>query len=235
MKRKGGQGTHRNAPICEEMPQISISDLRKRGLLKSGTHTYYDLKDYLDAPDGVVFVAHDGFAMIHRYNNGQWLDDSRIVDGKRITGPHRIEYGRTRVYDSFVHHRVWFECPDCHRRVGILYVTEDAPVKCRICAGALNASTRMKGYERAEWQARKIRHRLGQLDPDDEAFPPKPKWQHKRTYDRLRVEHDALMRRCRVTCPPQLAAWPGGDIASYRAVAAELRWCEGIMRLARRA
>jgi hypothetical protein len=189
MRRAGGQSSHRGALICEDLPQISLVDLRKRGALKPGSYVFYDLRDYFDCPDGIGFIAHDGYAEIHRYDDGEWLG-----------GPQRIEFARSRVAMTSSH-RLWFQgCASCDRRHGILYVDGYGPIKCRLCLRANHAVTGLKSYERARHRALKIRHRLAELngiefDPDNQTFPPRPKWQHRRTYDRLRAKHDTLMEQ----------------------------------------
>lgn len=90
---------------------------------------------------------------------------------------------------GFGGNRTWFLCPHCDRRCSILY---DNPVRgwiCRICSNGRYASEVESPIDRLYRKARKLRHRLGQADPDMSLpFPGKPSGMHWSTYLCLRKE-----------------------------------------------
>ena len=87
--------------------------------------------------------------------------------------------------------RPWFTCPRCHSRVAVIY----APGRyfaCRKCCNLAYATQSARVGDRAMTKADKIRKRLGW--PAGIANPTggKPKGMHWKTFDRLRLQHDAL-------------------------------------------
>lgn len=89
--------------------------------------------------------------------------------------------------------RLWFSCPTCARRVAVLY-GRGRLFACRQCKGLAYASQGEDDGDRAARRAERIRKRLG--------WPPgilsgpgvKPPGMHWRTYERLRANHDDLVR-----------------------------------------
>jgi hypothetical protein len=67
---------------------------------------------------------------------------------------------------------------------------------CRRCCGLAYTSQQESPMYRGLAMAQKIRKRLGGSSMDIfDMFPGKPKGMHWRTYDRLRVAHDAAKER----------------------------------------
>jgi hypothetical protein len=92
--------------------------------------------------------------------------------------------------------RNWFLCPICERRCGILYSHHQNDWACRICCKGRYASEVEGPIDRLYRKARKLRCRLGQLDPNMSLpFPGKPLGMHWSTYLRLRKEGLALEAR----------------------------------------
>ena len=91
--------------------------------------------------------------------------------------------------------RPWFICPavGCRRRVALLY--GGAIFACRHCHQLAYASTRETTGDRAARRADRIRDRLGWEPGFLNGDGLKPKWMRWRTFDRLKVEHDRLVRR----------------------------------------
>ena len=86
--------------------------------------------------------------------------------------------------------RPWFLCPDCGRRVAILYgrkIERDGSklpirnrtLKCRQCHDLSYSSQHEEWHQRMRRRAQKIRARIGGK------YGNKPKRMHWRTYDRL--------------------------------------------------
>ncbi len=80
--------------------------------------------------------------------------------------------------------RPWFLCPDCGRRVAILY--GGLRFLCRGCSGLRYLSQRGGPADRLLLKTQRIRERLGGSASTAEPFPGKPKGMHCRTYERLR-------------------------------------------------
>ncbi len=80
-------------------------------------------------------------------------------------------------------------CPSCRRRVYSLYHL-DNQVVCRTCARLWYASQRRSANGRRWLRAQKIRLKLGGMkslyDTTPDAFPPRPRGMHRKTYERLK-------------------------------------------------
>ncbi len=89
--------------------------------------------------------------------------------------------------------RAWFRCPakGCGRRVAILY--GGAIFACRHCHRLAYESQREAGYDRMARRADKLRDKLGWEPGILNGDGIKPKGMHWRTFERLKVEHDALV------------------------------------------
>lgn len=89
--------------------------------------------------------------------------------------------------------RQWFTCPNCGKRVAVLY----GPGKyfaCRTCCGLGYASQKEDVGDRAGSQADKIRKRLGWPAGFLHGPGGRPKGMHWVTFWRLRAEHDQLVQ-----------------------------------------
>ena len=92
--------------------------------------------------------------------------------------------------------RTWFLCPHCDRRCGILYDSPAHGWVCRICTNGRYISEVESQIDRLYRKARKLRCRLGQMDPNMQLpFPGKPTGMHWSTYLHLRKEGLALEAR----------------------------------------
>jgi len=87
--------------------------------------------------------------------------------------------------------RSWFTCPRCGKRAAVIYAS-GRYFACRKCSDLAYATQKEGIGDRASTKADKIRKRLGW--PVGIANPAggKPKGMHWKTYDRLRLRHDAL-------------------------------------------
>ena len=90
--------------------------------------------------------------------------------------------------------RRWFRCPDCGKRVAVIYVQRRS-CSCRQCNYLVYRSQRERAGERARDRVQKIRVRLGGSANLLEPFPAKPKWMRWRTYQNL--ETKALKEQAR--------------------------------------
>jgi hypothetical protein len=89
--------------------------------------------------------------------------------------------------------RVWFLCPaqGCGRRVAILY--GGAIFACRHCQKLVYECQRETDDDRAARRADTIRRRLGWKPGILNGRGGKPKGMHRRTFERLKAEHDAFV------------------------------------------
>ena len=85
--------------------------------------------------------------------------------------------------------RRWFLCPQCNRRVALLYGAWKYFL-CRHCYGLTYSSQQESKPDRLMRKARKIRERLGASEDLFEPIFFKPKGMHKKTFDRLRLDAD---------------------------------------------
>ena len=89
--------------------------------------------------------------------------------------------------------RPWFICPNCCRRVAVLY----APGRyfaCRQCGGLTYASQKEGLGDRSTRQADRIRKKLGWPAGILNEVGGKPKGMHWTTYRQLKAEHDACLQ-----------------------------------------
>lgn len=110
----------------------------------------------------------------HRPRGGQWESVEQ-----------RIYFERTPCH--YGGHRLWFKCPNCSRRVALLYGAGKYFL-CRHCYGLTYSSQQESRPYRLMRKARKIRKRLGASNDLTEPIFFKPKHMHQKTFDRLSRE-----------------------------------------------
>jgi hypothetical protein len=86
-------------------------------------------------------------------------------------------------------YRPWFLCPDCLKRIAVLYGA-GKDYLCRHCYNLTYASQQESRPDRLMRKCRKIRARLGASNNLMEPILSKPKNMHWKTFDRLRREAD---------------------------------------------
>ncbi len=96
-------------------------------------------------------------------------------------------------------YRYWFNCPNCNKRVSVLYCA--GLYVCRHCIGANYASQLEQPYDRLFRKVEKIRHRLGWQAGIANGHGAKPKGMHYQTYFKLTWQHTKLVEQILgVTC-----------------------------------
>ncbi len=90
--------------------------------------------------------------------------------------------------------RPWFLCPSCGRRCGVLY-SLGSRIICRKCGGLTYESQNEPRHFRALRKAQKILGRLGGSANMAEPFPSRPRYMHRRTYQRLRRQYEAAIEQ----------------------------------------
>ena len=101
---------------------------------------------------------------------------------------HGVDYtiGLTWTKVGFGGRRWWFLCPISGRRCSVLYLPRGAS-RFGSAKGhrLVHGVTRLAEPDRLWHRMRKIAHRLGDDDPDQDIPPDRPKWMRIATYDRL--------------------------------------------------
>jgi len=86
-------------------------------------------------------------------------------------------------------YRAWFLCPDCGRRVALLYLPSYGGAFCRHCLDLVYNSQRETKEDRAIRRYNKIRRRLGWKPGFLNGEGGKPRGMHWRTFWLLRFQH----------------------------------------------
>lgn len=115
------------------------------------------------------------------------LEAALLDPSERPRGPNWIQLEYTACHLGG--QRPWWACPQCERRVAIVY-ERDGYWACRTCSRLAYPSQRERAPNRALRQVAKVRRRLGW--PRGLALPSgdRPKGMHARTYERLVERHD---------------------------------------------
>lgn len=88
-------------------------------------------------------------------------------------------------------HRRWLICGQCLSRRVALYI-HDSKLACRTCLGLRYGSQHEGERDRAFRRAEAIRERLGWMPGIAHPNGPKPHAMHRKTFQRLVAEHDAI-------------------------------------------
>lgn len=162
------EATHR---VCEDHYRLDVGALARSGLLSdSGTLTW---------PDG-HHVAVNG--------SGDTVKLLYAIGGKVIE--ERISIDKTPVHLGG--HRSWFLCPGCGRRIAALYFASG--FRCRHCHDLRYRSQRETPQHRAISRIQRIRKRLGGTGNLTQPRPPRPRYMHAQTFERLLREEDEALR-----------------------------------------
>jgi len=165
--------------LVELTPHLSIRDLlRWKAFPKSYDKTYL-----LAAPFKLPFVKH-------------LVISCETIEVHHVSGyiqPILLRWIRT----GFGRHRPLLTCR-CGRCIRRLFFRHGS-LACRHCHGLHYASEQRDRITRKRLSAAKLRLQLGGWPDFREPLPPKPKWTHRRTYQRIRNEIQALEAKVRTT------------------------------------
>ena len=184
--------------ICERLPQISIRELEKRGMLTEGFPLYDKwVPGGRSSENGRIGIRADYYrATISFTAYGQQRE--KTVDIVRSPIFRRQPHWRG-------YHKTYFECPVCSRRCEILYVMNS--VACRMCHGLKYQSQKGEAWT-AFKTIRRIQRRLGDYSGSVWADPPpRPKWMQHATYERLRGKLEQAQRLQFRHDEPPVQAW----------------------------
>jgi len=197
----GGLGSGRSAfprTTTDNANRVDIRFMRKEGLLRDGCSGTLNWSvrgkqtgsiDYRVTADSVILQFR------HRSRVEDWQDVEQTVVLDRTP----CNYGGERL---------WFLCPNCHRRVAVLY-GPGAHFLCRHCYGLPYASQSESKADRLRRKARKIRERLGGATNLTEPVELKPKGMQWKTFERLRREERAASQASIMEMPASLKRYLG--------------------------
>lgn len=159
---------------------LDVRDLHRRGMLKPGL-------DY-----GLQWTRHGRVLA----SVGIATQQDRLTlsyhhtprDGEPLG--HRYPVALDRTPCTYGGSRPWFLCPDCGRRVALLYLGRHGRFACRHCLRLNYKCQRESGHDRLIRRAEAIRRRLGWPPGIANAGATKPGKMQWRTYWRLVAEHD---------------------------------------------
>ena len=96
----------------------------------------------------------------------------------------------TKTACNYGNYRYWWLCPNCSKRVSVLYCA--GAYVCRHCIGANYGSQLQQPIDRVFSRIAAIRARLGWQQGVIHGIGIKPRYMHSKTFDRLVNEHDRL-------------------------------------------
>lgn len=184
----GGQGSGQWYRWCkkettESQHGIDIRWLKKQGYLRPGTACSLSWS-CCGKQTGSIGYRMETDSMIlnyrHRPHGGEWEDVEQ-----------KISFSRTPC--NYGGHRTWFHCPQCCKRVEVLYGA-GRYFLCRHCYKLTYGSQQESTPSRLLIKVQKIRKRLGGSAATGDIFPKKPKGMHWKTYLRLRNEAEQAER-----------------------------------------
>lgn len=182
-----GSGSHRRYDARAKTRSafsLDIRNLHPEGLLIPGSHSQWKRPFdghllravQLHAKQGEVIVS-----VLSRIPGRELWDRYDQSISLEFTS---CNYGGTRP---------WWICPSCSRRVAVLYAPRHF-FACRHCFRLVYASQCESGGVRALLRVNKIRRRLGWLPGVLNEIGNRRKGMHRKTYDRLKAEHDYLVK-----------------------------------------
>lgn len=183
----GGYGSGRKydrKSTTESQHRIDIRWLKKQGYLRPGTTGTLSWTQGDKQTGSINYrMEEDRMILIYRYRprNGDWESVEQVILFDYTT----CNYGG---------HRAWFLCPQCSKRVELLYNAGNY-FFCRHCYNLTYASQQETEDGRYLRKAHRIRERLGASDNTLEPIMFKPKGMPKRPLtvcaERLKMPHIA--------------------------------------------
>ena len=183
----GGRGSGRLAwrAKAEHALKLDINKMKKQDCLRPGLSiTSRWTWNSGDSSSITILTREKAIELIYRvkFAEEDWQDRHQFI----MLAHTKCNYGGTRA---------WFICPQCFRRIGVLYF--QFLFLCRHCLGLVYSCKSEKQAERMRRKANKIRDRLN--TPYGFQNPlRRTKWMHKNTFillkfKVLRLESQALL------------------------------------------
>jgi hypothetical protein len=158
---------------------LDVRVLAQRGALRAGVHATIAWRQGQPSENSIGFVYHDDYVILEyraRHGSTDWY-------------PVRQEIALERTLQPFGGKRVWFRCPECQRRVALLYSGRQGYV-CRRCMKLPYSTQCMMRQDRLYRKVRRMRTRIGAsgnlLEPI--RYSGKPRGMHWKTFERLRAQ-----------------------------------------------
>jgi hypothetical protein len=164
-------------PIVEQLPYININDLRQAIPRDYSTNIYAN-------PFRFPQVRH----MRLSYRSIEIVDHQ---DRSQV-------FGIAWIPTFFGKARAVFVCSSCRGGANRLF-DRYGSYACRYCHRALYASQKYNQLGRKRFAACKLRLQLGGWPDIHEVMPSRPKWTHRRTYQRIRHQIQALEAQAKRT------------------------------------
>lgn len=164
----------------DEVNRIDIRYMRKQGLLKPGTSGSLQWTRGGEPSGNISYhTNHDHLQLSYRSreNGGEWQPVEQ-----------RISFGRTPC--NYGGERLWFHCPRCSKRVGLLY-GHSVLFLCRHCYQLPYASQQEGRLDNMISQKHKLGGRIFEYYEYGEGFGKK-KGMHWRTFEKLHARYQQL-------------------------------------------
>ena len=159
---------------------LDVRDLHRRGVLKPGLDYGWQWTRNGRVVAGVgITTEQDRLILSYRHTPN---------DGEPVA--HRYPVSLARTPCTYGGSRPWFLCPDCGRRVALLYLGRHGRFACRHCLRLNYKCQRESDHDRLIRRAEAIRRRLGWPPGIANKQTGKPSRMFWRTYWRLVSEHD---------------------------------------------
>lgn len=185
----GGYGSGRRPTdrkmLTDDLRSIDVRRWSQEGLLNPGQR--YDW-NWHSSDDGSVNAS-----------IGVSIGDQYVTLDYRVrqAGEHWVDvkqvFRLSKTSCNFGGERAWFLCPDCGRRVCLLYIVER--FSCRECHDLSYLSQRQLNWERDFERVLDIRSRLNWGGDLVAPFRTKPKGMHWETYFRICEQYDEAVHR----------------------------------------
>jgi hypothetical protein len=185
-------------PVCEAFRSIDVRWIQREGRLHAGK-CFTIPWSRAGEPFRQVYALVDGDAI---------FVFGTPADGGSECSPVIKLVPITWTACHFGGRRPWFACPHCGRRIAAIYIAEEY-VACRRCLGLVYASQQEPVRQRGLMKAQNIRMRLGGSPSMIDKFPDRPKGMHEKTFQGLRAAHDRAAERCMAGLSRVCGAWPG--------------------------
>lgn len=161
----------------EDTKRIDIRYMKKQGLLKHNTQGSLRWTRGGEPSGDIRYQCHDQYLQLnyrYRENGGEWQPVEQ-----------RIPFDRTPC--NYGGERLWFLCPRCSRRVGLLY-GENVLFLCRHCYQLPYASQNQGKMDKLIDQKHKLGERIFEYYEYGEGWGKK-KGMHWKTFDRLHARY----------------------------------------------
>ena len=172
-----GSGGGRGALKSGAFWRLDIARFKRIGLLNPGRYTL----NWSDSDNETVATinVHSEADRIHLSYRQKWRGDS---EWNRVHETVLLDWSN----QNFGGKRVWFLCPTCSARRGVLFGR--GRYLCRVCQGMVYES-QYDPYPQLPWsRCHRVRERLGGRAGFVYPFPARPKGMHRNKYQRLLEE-----------------------------------------------